>query len=497
MVSSKNLQPDDLLHYVEETLKSSVPSGVRLCAGLSGGVDSIALLDLLWRLQARLRFALTAIHVHHGLSANAGAWEQFCRDRCSALSVPLRIARISVPRASALGREAAARHGRYGVFRTVDADYLVLAHHLDDQAETVLLQLLRGAGLNGLSGMPLLRAQGVEFAVAAPLPAPQGAQPADPETLLRAQRAEPVVATSALKAEVGEAAVCPWLLRPLLDVPRAVLLEYARGRGLQWIEDESNSDIGYDRNFVRHELLPIVARRFPGCRKTLARAASHMAEAARLLDEFTAEDERVAVSAGHLSLAALQRLPPARAKNLLRRRFAQLGALAPSARRLEDIVRQLGSAAAGSAVQIQFGGLTLRCFRDKVLVQREAGAAARDWVLQWQGEPEIDLGPGLGKLRFELTLGAGLSAEKLGAAPACIRFRRGGEKLRLAANRPTRSLKNLLQENHIAPWQRLRLPLLFCGDRLVWVPGVGAAHDFQAERNEAGWRIEWLPAAMR
>jgi tRNA(Ile)-lysidine synthase len=510
MVSPKNPPPDDLPRHVEHSLKSSIGSGGRLCVGLSGGVDSIALLDLLWRLHARLGFSLTAIHVNHGLSVNADAWEQFCRDRCAALSVPLRVERIDVPLASALGREAAARHGRYLVFRTIDADYLVLAHHLDDQAETVLLQLLRGAGLNGLSGMPLLRAQGAEPAVSELSERAQGAETGVAESLLGsqsaaavvaeslpgAQDAEPVVAESLLRAQGAEPAGPASLLRPLLDVPRAVLLDYARMRGLQWIEDESNSDTGYDRNFVRHQLLPIIARRFPGCRNTLARAANHIAEAARLLDEFTAEDERAAVSAGHLSLAALRRFPPARAKNLLRRRFAQLGALPPSARRLEEMLRQLRNAGPESAVQIRCGGLTLRCFRDRVLLQREAGAPPRDWSLPWQGEPIVDLGPGMGELHFELTSGAGVSVEKLSAAPACIRLRRGGERLRVAANRPTRTLKNLLQENHVAPWQRVRLPLLFCGERLVWAPGVGTAHEFHAQRNEAGWRIEWFPAVM-
>jgi tRNA(Ile)-lysidine synthase len=204
------------------------PSASKTVAvGLSGGVDSVVLLDMWRRRAAAERFPLQAIHVHHGLSPNADRWAEFCRRLCKRLGVPLVVKKVKVVKRGQ-GREAAAREARYGVFKNVPVQTLVLAHHLDDQAETVLMNLLRGAGLQGASGMR------------------------------RESRAH------------GKT-----LLRPLLDVPREAILAYAREHGLEWIEDESNADESLTRNFVRRRLAPLLDERFPSWKYALARAARH------------------------------------------------------------------------------------------------------------------------------------------------------------------------------------------------------------------------------
>ncbi|MEK7877513.1 MAG: tRNA lysidine(34) synthetase TilS, partial [Pseudomonadota bacterium] len=267
-------------------------SGDRLVAGLSGGVDSIVLLDLLRRLSKKLRFELAALHVNHQINPAAGPWAAFCRAICRQHGIALTVVRVTVPRGNSL--EAEARAARYRVFAALPADYVALAHNLDDQAETVLLQLLRGAGVKGLSAMPELRGE---------------------------NRLTPHASRLA-----------PSILRPLLDFPRSEIEAYARSRKLEWIEDESNADVYYDRNFLRHRVLPVIAERYPAYRRTLARASRNLAEAAQMLDQLAAADAQD--DAGGLGTTALRRLSAARAKNALRHFLARHGVMMPNAARL-------------------------------------------------------------------------------------------------------------------------------------------------------------------
>jgi len=199
--------------------------GKRLAVGLSGGVDSVVLLHLLRELAPRHGFRLSAVHVHHGLSPNADDWARFCRKLCRGWVVPLTVRRVSVQK-KGRGLEAAAREARRAAFAAVAADAIVLAHHLDDQAETVLLNLLRGAGPRGAAAM---QAAG----------------------------------------RLGDKR----LLRPLLQVRRREILAYARAHHLEWIEDESNRDAALARNFLRLRVGPLLEERFPRWRESLARAA--------------------------------------------------------------------------------------------------------------------------------------------------------------------------------------------------------------------------------
>jgi tRNA(Ile)-lysidine synthase len=429
-----------LQNTLRDALVEHAAPGVRVAIALSGGIDSIVLLDAAKLLAASHWIVLSAIHVHHGLSPNADRWAEFCAAQCTARSVPLTLRRLRLERQRGRSLEAEARAARYACLTGVDTDIVALAHHADDQAETVLLQLLRGAGPPGLSAMPSFRP--------------------------------------------GR----PALLRPFLDHTRAEIAAYAASRQLSWIDDESNADRRLARNALRHEIAPLLAARFPGYPNTLVRAARHQAEAALLLDELAAADGNGAVSVDGLERAHLAALPPARARNLLRWFLRAQGLRPPSEAKLADMLRQLVGAAADARTRIRIDELEVGCHRGRIAVHAPAPEA---FERVWLGETEVLL-PG-GVLGFKRAHGVGLATAKLAQARVTLRSRVGGEKIRLASDRPTRALKQLLQEAHVPPWMRQALPLVWCGDELAAVPGLGIALKFQAAPGEPGWSLDWRP----
>jgi len=438
----------DLAGRVAAQLEDIVKPSDRLVAGLSGGVDSVVLLDILARVARKLRCRLSALHVNHQLSPNARRWEAFCGRLCRARRIPFRSVKVDVQRGDSI--EAAARAARYAVFARQECEYIVLAHHRDDQVETLLLQLLRGAGVKGLAAMPLLRIQ-------------------DP----------------------GSRIPNPGILRPLLDVTREEILEYARNRGLEWVEDESNQDMYFLRNFVRHEVLPVIARRFPAYRATLARAAGHLAEAARVLDELASADAAGELADGTLSIAALRRLPPARGRNLLRYFLASRGVTMPGTERLDEALRQALTAKQDARVLVELGDFTLRRHAGRLHLVRARGAPPAHYEKLWRGEKKMALPELGGVLTLARATGAGISLSRLGGGVVTIRLRRGGERLQPNCRRPRRSLKNLLQEARMPPWQREYIPLIFCGGKLVWAARIGVDCAFQAAAGEAAVEPTW------
>ncbi len=421
-------------------------AGLAVAVGLSGGRDSIVLLDALGAAAATHRLSLSAVHVHHGLSRHADAWAEFCAAACAARGVPLAVHRVRVDRADGSGTEAAARAARYAVFDAVAADCVALAHHADDQAETLLLQLLRGAGPHGLSAMPVMRA---------------------------------------LNARVT-------LLRPLLALPATTLAAYAEARALEWIDDDSNADTSLRRNFLRREIAPRLAAAFPGYPATLARAAFLQADAASLLDELAAVDARDGAAAGDAldrrAFAALAARAPERARNALRWFLRRHGLRAPSAARLDAMLRQLADAAPDARIRLVHDGAEIGIHRNRILVH---GAAIAPFTAAWQGEPALDLPHGT--LEFAAVTGKGLAVSAVGRAPVVVRPRAGGERIRIAADRPRQTLKRLLQAASVPEWQRDALPLVWCGDVLAAVPGIGVDAAFAAAPGERGVDVRWHP----
>jgi len=382
--------------------------------------------------------------VHHGISAHADSWAAFCTGLCATYAIPLQIERVDISPLREMGIEAAARQLRHAALARQQVDFIALAHHRDDQVETLLLQLLRGAGVRGASAMPVLKAR---------------------------------------KA-------APSLLRPLLDIERGELEAYALEHGLQWVEDDSNEDVSYPRNFLRHQVLPVLAQRFPAYRSTLARSARHFAEAAGLLDELAAQDAIVAMEGERLSVAALRQLSSARGKNLLRYFLVAQGAPIPDSTRLAEMLRQLCEAGEGAQIRITWQDWQLRCYRDDVYAL-PVRLPAVDFALEWKGETEIALPASHGVLQFEQVTGKGLSLKKLQQGVVTIRPRHGSERILLDGARPHQSLRNLLQHQGVPPWQRELIPLLYCGDELVLVPGVASAAAYAVAGNENGVLVRW------
>lgn len=448
MANSRKSNSNNLPDRVAARIAPLLNHNSTILIGLSGGLDSVVLLHLLHRLSPHYGWKLTALHVHHGISPNAGDWAQFCTRLCACLAIPLHIEQVDIAPLRVQGIEAAARKLRHDAFSRQDCDFVALAHHADDQAETLLLQLLRGAGVKGASAMPLLRRAGSSVEI----------------------------------------------LRPLLHISRSEILSYANEYGLEWIEDESNGDDYYPRNFLRHRLLPVMEEKFPAYRQTLARSAQYFAEASELLDDLARMDAGVVPDGGEmqLNISRLQILALPRAKNLLRYFLHQQGALMPQSQRLDDMLHQLCNAREDAAVCIRYGEWQVRRYRGRVYALAVQNEFDRDLVLHWNGEEEL-FWPALNaRLTFTTVQNNGISLKMLQRGSLTLRLRRGGETVRPNSKSSVRTLKNLLQEHAVPPWQRERLPLLYCGEELVCIPDVAIAAEYQAV-DEPGIRVEILP----
>jgi tRNA(Ile)-lysidine synthase len=422
----------------------------RWCVALSGGLDSSVLLDVLcaWRSSVGGVPPLSAIHVHHGLHAQADAWLRHCEALCQRLQVPLTSHRVEVGPAGR-GTEDAARRARYQVFERQlrSGDLLFMGHHLDDQVETFFLRLLRGAGIEGLAGMPGERSLGS-----------------------------------------GK------LVRPLLAVSRAELEQYAGERSLNWVDDPSNIDTGMDRNFLRQELLPLLATRWPGYRRTVSRAALHMASAASGANGPPIITVRSVTGDPGLSLEGLLQLRPqelmSALRDWLRRRGLPMPAMAP----LAEFTRQLQAGASDGSARLVWGENGMQRYRQGVyILPAQAFVPPPGRLTLAPDEPLRIAGVGVFQLLPAATGGLWLAqGETLGLA-----WREGGEHCRPVGRGVTRSLKKLLQEAGVPPWWRHRLPLFYRGDTLLAVADLWHCHDEPgrepAARPGAFWRVHWEP----
>lgn len=444
MANSRKLKskksPESLLEQLASTIQANIPTHSSVAIGLSGGLDSVVLLHLLHSLAPRFQLQLSAIHVHHGISPHADHWADFCSQLCAQLGLPIKIAKVKITQLNqGLGIEAAARQLRYAAFAELHTNFIALAHHADDQAETLLLQLLRGSGLKGAAAMPMLKA-----------------------------------------AQHG----LPALLRPLLPVSRQNLVNYATEHSLSWIEDESNADTHYARNFLRHQIFPTLAQKFPSYRHTLSRSAQHFAEADTLLNELAQQDSAGAIENNSLTLASLAKLSPARAKNVLRHFIQQQSAPMPHALQLSEILQQLCAAKSDSAICFTLGEFEIRRYQNRAYLIPHLPPVLATHRLNWQGETSLKWTPLSKNIVFKHSIGSGISLSKLSNLPVTIRLRTGGEALRPHAEMVTKTLKNVFQQQGIPPWERHRMPLIYCGETLVCIPNLGIQAEFQAQPNE-------------
>lgn len=391
--------------------------------------------------------SLFAFHVHHGLSPNADAWLVHVEAGAAALGVAVDHRRVQVDKRGA-GTEAAARKLRYRALgemcREHGATLLLTAHHLDDQAETVLLQLLRGSGPAGLSGM--------DAANSAP------ALLGNPELVMA---------------------------RPLLALSRAELEAHAREQGLAWVEDESNRDPRHARNALRHGVMPALGAAFPGFQQRFARSAAHAQSAQRLLDEMAAEDLAASLADDAVDVARLRAMSLDRVYNMLRHWFRVRGLAMPSTAWLAEMVAQLLEARHDAQLLVTHPACHIRRHRDRLYITPKLAdlAGMRDpddeGVIEklgesftWGGEGRLAFPSYGGVLHFELAE-TGFDGAWLRAQPLVIDFRKGGERLKLAPNRPTRSLKVHYQAADVPAWERTRLPIVSSHGELLYAAGLG------------------------
>ncbi|NGY03546.1 tRNA lysidine(34) synthetase TilS [Solimonas terrae] len=401
----------------------------RVWVALSGGLDSTALLHLLHESGVP---NLRAVHVHHGLQAAADGWARQVRGQCRALDVPLSVRRVRVDPRHGGGPEAAAREARYAAFAAMlkAGDLLATAHHRDDQAETVLLRALRGTGIAGLAAMPVLAAFGA-----------------------------------------GR------LWRPLLDQPRAELHRFAERRGLQWIDDPHNQDARYARSYLRTELMPRLGAHWPQAAASLARLAQRAADAEALVAALASQDLLALRVGDGWSVAGLLALDRVRRRNALYHAWVAMGWPAPAEARLARLDEEILRARGDAQPLLRHESGEVRRFRD-VLHFLPHLPPVPDQVLAWPARRRaLTLPAGLGELRLS----------RPSPLPLQVGFARGGERLKPAAGRHSRSLKQLCQEAGIPPWVRVRMPLLLAGDELLAIAGYWRS----AKAVELGLDPEW------
>jgi tRNA(Ile)-lysidine synthase len=463
-VKNGSFNPD----WLQRRLAALLPSypNLRLCVALSGGVDSVVLLAAL-AARTRKRTGLRAVHVHHGLHANADRWSAHCAALAKRLEVPLTVLRVKVARTRGASVEAAARDARYEAFAGAlePGEVLLTAHHEDDQLETVFLQLMRGAGVAGLAAMPEVT------------PFARGT-----------------------------------LARPLLTRSRAELEAWAKANDLTWVDDDTNADEKFDRNYLRRQILPLIRARWPSAARSVSRSARHAAEAKQLLDALALADVERAANGAALSVQSLRALAPARRRNALRFWIARAGHTVPDTKRLDEITTTLLDARPDANPLVEWNGTQLRRHADHLsllprptatdaagatgTVAKSATTAVNEEIIwNWRASARIQLSDSRGTLEIAPDPQGPLDLDAL-PETLLVRQRRGGERLRPKRGGRSKTLKSLLQESRIPLDDRAHLPLLFDNQQLMAVADRWFDHSVQATpATKVRARLRWQRSA--
>lgn len=438
--------------YLGAVLDAQVPAGATgLVVALSGGADSAGLLIAVSSLGRSFRgLRLRAVHIDHGLQPAAHGFRQVCAALCTELGIPLEVIAATVQTASGASVEAAARDARYAALQAElrPGECLLTAHHARDQAETLLLQALRGSGLKGLSAMPMCRPFG------------RG-----------------------------------WHLRPVLEVPQAELLEFGARSSAASIPDPMNEDLRFDRNYLRRQVWPLIEARWPGSAAALSRTARHAAEAQQLLDRAAAVHVSRLRDGEALSVPGLRALPSSERINVLRFWLSESGVEPPSTARLTEALRQILDAQGDHLPAIVWGERSLRRYRQRVFItdaQPPRLEGARSWRVE--SGSRIDLGPNLGTLCWVVQSG-GLDAACLPDS-LIVRRREGGESLRPAPKAKTQTVQHLCQSYGVLPWMRDALPLVFADHDLIAVADLWLDAPRRAGLKSPGLEIRWDEAPI-
>ena len=480
--------------WLQRRLAALLPSypDASLCVALSGGVDSVVLLAAL-AARSRKRTRLRAVHVHHGLHANADRWSEHCAALAARVKVPLTVLRVKVARARGASVEAAAREARYEALATAlePGEALLTAHHEDDQLETVFLQLMRGAGIAGLAAMPEVT------------PFARGT-----------------------------------LARPLLTRARADLETWAQANDLTWVDDDTNANEQFDRNYLRRQILPLIRARWPSAARSVSRSARHAAEAQRLLDALALADVERAANGPALSVQHLRSLAPDRRRNAVRFWIARAGHIVPDTKRLEEITTTLLAARPDANPAVEWNATQIRRHADHLSLRRltrptvgraeeeslskargvrgvnratdaedgatrassaapgTAGKSAtsapnEEISWNWRTSARIQLSDSQGTLEIEPDSHGPIDVAAL-PDTLLIRHRKGGEHLRPTRTGRSKTLKSLLQESRVPLDDRAHLPLLFNDETLIAIADRWLDHSILATRaTKSRARLRW------
>jgi tRNA(Ile)-lysidine synthase len=430
-----------------QRLNQDLPCPSVYWVAFSGGLDSTALLHALSEQRERLPAPLRAVHVDHQLHPRSADWAEHCVRVCRALDIPLTRCAVDARPTPGESPEAAARNARYAVLASVidGRGMLMTAHHRDDQAETLLLQLMRACGIAGLAAMPVIR-------------------------------------------PFGDG----WHVRPLLELPRAALRQWAQERSLDWVEDPSNALIDADRNYLRHRVLPSLVERWPAAVANTARVAGHAAEALGALREQAAEDlARVCIDPYRLDIDRLRALSAYRRRAVVVQWLQDRGLALPRSDTLGELLEQLLHAGDGSDPRFDLGDRQLRRYRDTAwLIDPPVGRPPSDPIAWPAGVDGLQLP--YGSVR-RVRCSGGISPDRWANGRIDIRFRQPGYRCQPVQRTGRRDFKSLAQDHGIPPWQRDWLPLLFIDDQPAAVAGCCICEPFGGDRD--GWWIEWsVPA---
>jgi len=365
IVKNENQIQDKIYQSFQDNLKQN-NANLEILLGLSGGLDSCVLLHLLANMQTQLDFKLKVIHIHHGLSSSADEWLNFCKQKCKLLDIEFDAVKVKINKKGSLGIEGEARELRYEAIKKKQKGIVALGHHQNDQAETLMLQLLRGSGLKGLAGMP-------EF---------------DEKRKF-------------------------W--RPMLDMKKEQLEKYAHENKIEYIEDESNEDINFDRNFIRKKVLPLLESRYPASIETISRSASNISEGHHLNELLALNDSKNIMSddGSYLLIESLNKLPNLRAINLIRWWLSFNNLLMPSKKNIEEVFRQVKCIKKDTSLNLKISDdQSIRAFGNKLFIVSMMNKFS-SYHFKWAGQEEIEL-PNKSKLHFVKTKKGGLSLTKLG-----------------------------------------------------------------------------------
>lgn len=441
-----------LLSTKEDVFSLLPLNPVRVVVALSGGRDSMTLLDVVARLFHRhdqyLISRVDAVYINHGLSPNASAWEEHCRVECEKRKITFHAIAVKVKRRGE-GIEAAARDARYRALgryaRQNDMDVILTAHHEDDRIETFLLQWMRGSGPEGLAAFPTTRELVTPGQLANPMP-------------------HPVL-----------------LVRPWCGILRADIERYAKNKRLSWVEDESNDSPKYLRNRIRHEVVPMLETLRPGFRAAAARSVGITAEAVEVLRSVAMEDVarcRATDNPHALHIASLLSLIPARQAWCLRAWMQEEGMRTPNHARLEDGLRQIRETHSDTMLTIRVHDKEVRRWGANLIIRdavTRSASGPRDAALVWQGQPALKLPNWNGEILIVPCEPGepGISPDRLRHGVFEVRVRKGGEKLKLWHNRPSKYLKDLFAEAKIPAFDRSNYPILWLDGKIVFVAGLG------------------------